>query len=170
MDMRDVHIGIQVPDLDHALSELNALLGLDFADPLELPVTVQVGGEIERCTGRFTLSRSGPPYLEVTENVPGSRIWTTPGEDMAVHHVGFWVDDVAHAAARFTEAGYPVEAAGLTEDGRYRYTYHRLGDLRIELCAAAARDAFERWARTGNAGGVGEEFLQSHGSRSENPS
>lgn len=160
MDMKDAHIGLQVPALEVGLRELTALLGLEFAEPLELPVTVQVGEEIERSTGRFTVSRSGPPHVEVTENVPGSAIWTTDDDSVAFHHLGFWVDDVEAAAGRFAAAGYPVEAAGLTEDGRYRYAYHRVGGLRIELCAVAAREAFERWAGTGSPAGVGDDFLQ----------
>ena len=54
----------------------------------------------------------------------------------------------------------PGETFTLTDDGRYRYTYHRIGSLRIELCAGRARAGFERWATTGSAAGVSDEFLQ----------
>lgn len=144
--MRDAHLGIQVEDLDRACTLLNRLFGLTFAEPITgWPIHVQLGegGEVEHSEGRFTVSRQGPPYVEVTENVEGSRVWQSDGRPMAFHHAA---------------AGYPVEAGGLDDQGRYRYTYHDVDGLRVEMAGASARPAFERWARTGVAEGASEEF------------
>ncbi len=168
MDMKDAHIGIQVADLEQACGLLNSVLGLTFADPiLGWPVRVKLGagtdtdnaaGSIEESVARFTVSRQGPPFLEVSENSAGSRIWHSSGQDIAFHHVGFWVSDVEAASQALKEAGYPMEAAGLNEHDGYRYAYHLIGGLRVEVCDANARPAFERWATAGRAEGVADEF------------
>lgn len=159
--MRDAHLGIQVEDLDRACTLLNQLFGLTFAEPISgWPIHVQLGegGEVEHSEGRFTVSRQGPPYVEVTENVEGSQVWQSDGRPMAFHHLGFWVDDVPAASDALAAAGYPVEAGGLDDAGRYRYTYHDVDGLRVEMAGASARPAFERWARTGVAEGASDEF------------
>jgi catechol 2,3-dioxygenase-like lactoylglutathione lyase family enzyme len=158
MNMQDAHIGIQVDNLTDGCTLLTRLFGLSFADPIAWPIRVRVGEEIEESEGRFTVSRQGPPYLEVTENVEGSRVWHSNGRAIAFHHIGFWVDDVEAASAALAEAGHPIEAGGLNEDGGYRYAYHDVGGLRVEVCAADARAPFERWATSGRADGVAAEF------------
>jgi catechol 2,3-dioxygenase-like lactoylglutathione lyase family enzyme len=169
MDLQDAHLGIQVHDLTAACGLLTELFGLTFAEPISgWPIRVRVGEEIEHSKGTFTVSRQGPPFLEVTENVAGSQVWHSDGRSMAFHHVGFWVDDVHAASQRLTAAGYPVQAGGLDASGGYRYTYHDVNGLRVEMADARARTAFERWATTGVAHGVSAEFeLPSSGSRPE---
>jgi catechol 2,3-dioxygenase-like lactoylglutathione lyase family enzyme len=159
MDLRDAHLGIQVENLERACALLTELFGLTFAEPITgWPIHVRVGDEVEHSEGRFTVSRQGPPYLEVTENVEGSQVWHSDGRPLAFHHLGFWVDDVAASSDTLVAAGYPVQAGGLDEQGRYRYTYHEVEGLRVEMAGASARPAFERWAVTGVADGASEEF------------
>lgn len=159
MDLRDAHLGIQVENLDRACALLTELFGLTFAEPITgWPISVRVGDEIEESEGRFTVSRQGPPYLEVTENVAGSRVWHSDGQPLAFHHLGFWVDDVEAESRRLEDAGYPAQAGGLDEHGRYRYTYHEVEGLRVEMAGASARPAFERWAVTGVAEGASDAF------------
>ena len=159
MDLQDAHLGLQVESLEQACTLLNRLFGLTFAEPITgWPIAVRVDDEIEESEGRFTVSRQGPPYVEVTENVPGSKVWHSDGRPMTFHHLGFWVDDVEAASRQLVEAGYPVQAGGLNERGGYRYTYHEVEGLRVEMADAAARPAFERWAVTGEAAGVSGEF------------
>ena len=161
MTMRDAHIGVQVPDLDAAMTLLSDTLGITFAEPVTSTVRVRVGEQVEETTGRFTVSRQGPPFMEVTEDVAGSKVWTSDGSPVSFHHLGFWVDDVPAAAARLAQAGYPAEASGLNDADGVRYSYHRLGSLRVEVCAADARAEFERWATTGQAGGAVAAFERS---------
>jgi len=159
MDMKDAHIGIQVENLDQACATLTDLLGLTFAEPIkDWPVAVRMGDSIEQSQGHFTVSRQGPPYVEVTENVAESKIWQSDGLPIAFHHLGFWVNDVAAASEALTAAGHPMEAGGLNEAGGYRYAYHLVNGLRIEVADAAARAPFERWATTGQVEGIAEAF------------
>jgi catechol 2,3-dioxygenase-like lactoylglutathione lyase family enzyme len=159
MDMKDAHIGIQVTDLGQACTTLTELLGLTFAEPIQnWPVAVRIGDTTEHSEGHFTVSRQGPPYLEVTENVANSKIWHSSGSPISFHHLGFWVEDVGAASDALAAAGYPMEAGGLNEAGGYRYAYHLVNGLRIEVADADARPTFERWATTGQADGIAEEF------------
>jgi len=166
MDLRDAHLGIQVENLDRACTLLTELFGLTFAEPITgWPVAVRVGDEVEESEGRFTVSRQGPPYVEVTENVAGSKVWHSDGRPMAFHHLGFWVDDVEAESTRLAAAGYPAQAGGLDEEGRYRYTYHEVEGLRVEMAGAGARAAFEHWAQTGVAEGASAAFERGRGER-----
>ena len=159
MDLRDAHIGIQVEDLAEACALLTELFGLTFAEPIsDWPIKVQVGDDIEHSQGTFTVSRQGPPFLEVTQNVAGSQVWHSDGRPITFHHLGFWVDDVEGASERLAAAGYPIQAGGLDASGRYRYTYHDVNGLRVEMADARARAPFERWATSGRADGVSAEF------------
>jgi catechol 2,3-dioxygenase-like lactoylglutathione lyase family enzyme len=161
MDLRDAHLGLQVENLDRAFTLLTELFGLTFAEPITgWPISVEVDDGIEESEGRFTVSRQGPPYLEVTENVAGSEVWRSDGGPLAFHHLGFWVDDVEAESARLTAAGYPAQARGLDEQGRYRYTYHEVEGMRVEMAGASARPAFERWATTGVAEGAAAAFAR----------
>jgi catechol 2,3-dioxygenase-like lactoylglutathione lyase family enzyme len=159
VNLRDAHIGLQVEDLDQACRTLHDLFGLTFAEPITgWPIQVRVGDGIEESEGSFTVSRQGPPFVEVTQNVEGSQVWHSGGRPIAFHHLGFWVADVEAEAQRLVDAGHPVEAGGLNDQGRYRYTYHDVHGLRVEMADAGARAAFERWATTGRASGVADEF------------
>ena len=124
-----------------------------------------MGDDVEQSEGTFTVSGQGPPYLEVTENVAGSQVWHSDGRPLAFHHLGFWVDDVHGASERLAAAGYPVQAGGLDASGRYRYTYHDVNGLRVEMADARARAAFERWATSGQADGVSADFELSSADR-----
>jgi len=158
----DIHIGLQAENLSQACNLLSAALGISWAEPVGgWPVQVRMAGrdELEESEGRFTLSRQGPPYLELGQNVPGSPIWHSDGQPISVHHLGFWVEDVEAASARLSEAGFPFEAGGLAADGQLRYAYHQVGGMRIEVCERSARDAFDRWGRTGDPNGATDVFM-----------
>lgn len=129
------HIGIVVADLDKAMSELTELLGLQW-----LPVVRSGhqslgphGAVIEdpAAAPLLTMSRQGPPYLELLELVPGT-IWSHPGP----HHLGYWSADAHNDSARMTAQGFPVQAAAVTLDGDTEpgVFYHRTSDaLNLEL-------------------------------------
>ena len=48
------------------------------------------------------------PHIELVQEVPGS-IWVSAPRN-AVHHLGYWADDVAATGARLEQAGYTLEA------------------------------------------------------------
>jgi Glyoxalase/Bleomycin resistance protein/Dioxygenase superfamily len=48
------------------------------------------------------------PHIELVQEVPGS-IWVSAPRN-AVHHLGYWAEDVAATGARLEPAGYTLEA------------------------------------------------------------
>ena len=125
------HVAVVVEDLAAAMDELGELLGLDWGEPFTgSPHLLTGAGDVVDAAPRLVFSRQGPPYLELIERRPGT-VWSEPG----LHHLGFWVDDVAAESGRFTSAGCPMEASGAEADGtRTSFCYHLAGnDLRLEL-------------------------------------
>jgi catechol 2,3-dioxygenase-like lactoylglutathione lyase family enzyme len=140
------HVGVRVPDLDRAMAELGAGLGITWAGVMEREQQVwtpQHGtGSIKL---RFTYSCAGPQHVELLQGEPGS-FWD--GDDApGVHHAGVWVDDLPAEVQRLEGAGWTLELAGKPpEDGYGSMAYLRspTGFL-LEPVSTAVRPRFERW-------------------------
>lgn len=140
------HIGVLVPDIEAAMDELGAGLGLTWS-PLverEQPVWTPEGGA-GRLPLRFTYSQAGPQHVELLQGPPGS-IWdgaSNPG----VHHAGVWADDVGAEVERLVGLGWTLELALTTpEDGYGTFAYLRSSSgFLLEPVRASLRPAFERW-------------------------
>ncbi|MFE3187440.1 VOC family protein [Nocardia sp. NPDC059240] len=124
------HLGVVVSDLRAAMDELSELLGSDWG-PI-VPSGHQSGpGDPADTAPRMTISRQGPPYIELLQRTPGT-VWDTLG----LHHIGYWAADARAESERMAAQGFPLEASavvlhGDTEPGVY---YHRTADgLRLEL-------------------------------------
>ena len=72
----------------------------------------------------YALSTEGPHHVELVQSIPGT-VWsvTAPGH---AHHLGYWVDDVASAAAELVRIGSEQVASVAMKDGRPPMcAYHR---------------------------------------------
>ena len=77
-------VGIVVPDIQAAMRELEAILGVRWATP-------RVADEIwPGHTSVFSLD--GPLYIELIQGGPGSP-WDPTGGPR-IDHIGFWTDDI----------------------------------------------------------------------------
>ena len=89
---RCYHQGIRVPNLERAMDELGAALGVTWCEPQEREQNVWLPDSgAAKIPLRFTYSAEGPQHIELLEGAPGS-IWdgrANPG----LHHVGVWSDD-----------------------------------------------------------------------------
>jgi len=104
------HIGIAVPDLDKGKKELGEVFGLDWrpARVRKLTLADAVGQRHEvECHVVFSLG--GPFAVEVWQAIPGTPLDVPEGG--GVHHIGYWVDDLAAEAKRLDALGYPRYAA-----------------------------------------------------------
>ena len=108
------HIGIAVPDLEKGKTELGEVFGLRWgparvrkltlADAAGLPYEVEC---------HVVFSQGGPFAVEVWQAIPGTPL--DMPEAGGVHHIGYWVDDLAAEAKRLGALGYPRYAtAGTT--------------------------------------------------------
>ena len=142
------HVGIVTDDLNGTLDELTTSLGYEWCAQtrVSVPVTLPDGDTVVDL--RFTYSRT-TPRLEIVQSIPGT-VWT-PAKDAAVHHLGYWSDDVEADAADLERRGYRAEAVGRDGDGTARWTYHRRADgPRIELVSRAIQAGLEHyWSATG---------------------
>lgn len=79
----------------------------------------------------FVISLDGPPHIELLSRVEGS-MW----DQLGLHHLGMWSDDVPVDSATLESRGCAWESALMAPDGRRAGgCYHRLTtiDARVEL-------------------------------------
>ena len=147
------HVGIVVADLEASCEEFSDLLGVRFAEQQhrDLPVTAADGPVQARFRFTYSLPTSGPALIELIEGPEGSPWWPGEGVAAALHHVGFWDDELPVSSERLEAAGAPREAAVLDDEGRARgFAYHQLRHgPRIELVDAARRPSFQAWLAGG---------------------
>ena len=96
------HMGIVVPELGPAMSEMSEQLGLTWAPPRAFPVNIHEEGELRAYDVLATYSREGPPYFELIEAI-GESVWS-PAMAGGLHHIGVAADPLAEIA-RLEEAG-----------------------------------------------------------------
>jgi catechol 2,3-dioxygenase-like lactoylglutathione lyase family enzyme len=124
------HVGVIVEDLEAAMAEFAATLGLEFNEPHE---STYGDSHIHVC-----YSLQGPPSVELIQGEPGS-MWSTSDGSRA-DHVGYFVDDLEATRARLEDAGMPVDIDGMAFGGRFTYHRMRHTGMRIELIDAARRE------------------------------
>jgi hypothetical protein len=118
------HIGFVVADLDQAMDEFGACLGLTWRPVMSASLELVDGdGKTESVTSRFAYSAGGPPAIELIQAVPGT-IFESSGSPF--HHIGYWADDLVTQSAQLVERGCPLGGTLAGQDGRpSRFALHR---------------------------------------------
>jgi hypothetical protein len=116
--------GVLVPDLDAAMSELSAALGLTWTDVVEFRLS-----GVDR---RVVYSLQGPPYLELIEDPAAA-------PEPRIDHVGFWSDDVDGDIARARAVQAHLEVDGREQGLPMVQLRGGATSLGIELVDADAR-------------------------------
>jgi hypothetical protein len=82
----------------------------------------------------------GPMRVELLEGGPGS-VWDTD-EVAVLHHVAYWVDDVASTVALLEADGWSLDVTIASDDGQpSMFAYMtKPGNARVELTEASRRD------------------------------
>jgi len=137
--------GLIVPDIDAAVAETSAGLGVEFTPVQESPLKMRTPNGIEEFDLRFVYSLGTGHHLELIEAVPGTYYDARDGGWM--RHVGMWVDDLAAASAAMSARGLPLEAAGMNGDEEpYAFVFHaNPWGLRVELVDRVQQAYFENW-------------------------
>jgi catechol 2,3-dioxygenase-like lactoylglutathione lyase family enzyme len=137
------HVGIVTRDLDEAMTSVGALFGLTWAK--EEPILVQPalrdrGGPVSWQSERVVHSMGGPMRVELLQGGPGS-VWHTD-QPSVLHHVAYWVDDIAATAARLEADGWTLEVTTAGADDRpSMFAYlTKPGNARVEITDASRRD------------------------------
>ena len=104
------HIGIAVPDLDQGKKELGEVFGLRWRPARVRKLTLaDAAGQAYEVECHVVFSLGGPFAVEVWQAIPGTPLDVPEGG--GVHHIGYWVDDLAAAAKRLDAPGYATAAA-----------------------------------------------------------
>jgi hypothetical protein len=131
-DSRDeqfFQVGIVVSDLEAAMQQLTAAVGLTWGAPR--------ASEMGPWKYRLAFSHQGPPHVELIEAPAGSP-WQPDGPSaMRIDHLQWWSQDLEADTERLLRTGVTVDVDGI---GKYNhpFRYFRLPDgLRIELISSA---------------------------------
>lgn len=137
------HVATVVTDLDESMEKVSAALGLTWATPWWGPIPILYEGEVQDPTVRFSLSRQGPPHVELIESNDHD-VWRASG---GWHHIGLWVRGVESVAKVLESHGYTIEAMSPTGD--FAYLKSEEG-TRLELVDRRSEPDFTRWLGGGS--------------------
>ena len=142
---RYYHVGIVVPDLERAKEHFSDLLHLEWGPVLETDIEVRLDDGVDRVFPNKIVYSSGPPYLELIQETPGSP-WVC-NEHSNLHHIGFFTGAFTAEAERLVASACPLEMYGGHGDGPpTTFTYHRdPWGVRIELVDDEIRPTMEQF-------------------------
>ena len=100
------HTGIVVPDLEAAMARFTALAGYRWISPMSYKLPFRTTAGTSDLTSTIVYSVQAP-YLELVQEVPGTPWTAAPGN--AVHHLGYFTDDLAATAQQLEANGYSFE-------------------------------------------------------------
>lgn len=147
------HCGYLVEDLDRSLERCEAVFGIRFREPESRAMTPAPGFEDSVPDGeeiRFSFSVGADfPYVELIE-AQSSGLFGR-GQGAGLHHVGFWVDEMAAVRSEQEANGLLVESSFLDPDGAERVFYAGSGAIRVESVNARLQPDYEEWLRAGTA-------------------
>ncbi|OBH02593.1 bleomycin resistance protein [Mycobacterium sp. E2699] len=100
------HTGIVVPDLDAAMARLTALAGYRWIKPMTYTLPFRTASGVHELTSTVVYSLQSP-HVELVQEVPGSPWTAAPGN--AVHHLGYFSDNLAESAQALEANGFTLE-------------------------------------------------------------
>lgn len=100
------HTGIVVPDLDAAMARLSALAGYRWINPMSYTLPFRTASGVRELTSTIVYSLQSP-HVELVQEVPGSPWTAAPGN--AVHHLGYFSDNLAQSARALEANGFTLE-------------------------------------------------------------
>ncbi|OBC03030.1 VOC family protein [Mycobacterium sp. 852002-40037_SCH5390672] len=105
------HTGIIVSDLDAAMARLSAMAGYRWITPMSYTLPFRTTSGTQEVTSTFVYSLQAP-HLELIKEVPGTAWTAAPGN--AIHHLGYWTDNLAQSAKALEDNGFTFEATADT--------------------------------------------------------
>ncbi|OBI51219.1 VOC family protein [Mycobacterium sp. E796] len=100
------HTGVVVPDLGAAMARLSALAGYRWINPMSYTLPFRTASGVRELTSTIVYSLQSP-HVELVQEVPGSPWTAAPGN--AVHHLGYFTDDLAESARALEANGFTLE-------------------------------------------------------------
>jgi Glyoxalase/Bleomycin resistance protein/Dioxygenase superfamily len=100
------HTGLIVPDLAAAMAKLSALAGYRWITPMSYTLPFRTASGVRELTSTIVYSLQSP-HVELVQEVPGSAWTAAPGN--AVHHLGYFSDNLAESAQALEANGFTLE-------------------------------------------------------------
>ena len=143
-------IALVVPNLEEAMAQYHQAFGYTFSPILEGHLALQdASGAESKAPLRMVVSRDLSPQLELVEAQPGT-VLDAPG-GTALHHLGFYVDDLGGESERLQSLGFAFDCAGTAfgeaPDG---WVYLRMADNTIIELVDRERAPLRRMLTDGN--------------------
>jgi Glyoxalase/Bleomycin resistance protein/Dioxygenase superfamily len=115
------HVGFIVSDLDAAMEEFQAALGIEWRAPIDAIVPLLGPGRVVEAEVYSVSSEGGSPAIELVQSVPGTPLAGDGG--VSFHHLGFWTDRLADSSRDLGAHGWPCAAtAASPESNPNRFT------------------------------------------------
>lgn len=151
------HVGIVVPDLDHAVARYSDVLGIEFTEPavFDIPRLEDPDPHPFKLTAVF--SRTEPPYYELIQ-AEGGGIVSVANAGKILYY-GCWEPDMAGRLAKLRAQGVGLDALFRVDAESAPFAMITAPDLlgaRIEYVGVDSVGPIEEWVRTGTfPGGIG---------------
>jgi Glyoxalase/Bleomycin resistance protein/Dioxygenase superfamily len=141
------HTGVVVPDLDAAMGTLSALAGYRWIKPMTYTLPFRTASGVRELTSTVVYSLQSP-HVELLQEVPGTPWTAAPGN--AVHHLGYFSDNLADSAHGLEANGFSFEMTADvpgSELGLFAYYTNAFG-ARIEIVDRALFPDFPAFLRS----------------------
>jgi hypothetical protein len=122
------HVAFAVPDIKQSMNELSTAFGVEWRPVHRTEVVLEdEHGTKQDVSCTFTFSVGSPFAFEMWQAIPGTPL-ATPQHSI-LHHIGYWVDDLAAESERLASHGWPCFVSGRS------IAIHRgPGGLMLEPC------------------------------------
>lgn len=107
------HTGVAVPDLDAEMARLSAVAGYRWITPQTYTLPMRTVTGTRELTMTFVYSLQSP-HIELVQEIPGTPWMAVPGN--AIHHLGYFTDDLAGTGRMLHDNGYSLEATAAVPD------------------------------------------------------
>jgi catechol 2,3-dioxygenase-like lactoylglutathione lyase family enzyme len=158
------HTGMIVHDLQAAIDLYSVAFGMRFAEPLVTSGLMITNEGLRNRTSWVTYSLDGPHRIELIEQADDTA-WQTARGGPQVHHLGFWVDDLAGETKRLEGLGFTFEVGGRDADGNLAgvvYLANAVGGLLVELVDRVTAAQLVPYFEGGGLGAYGAHLERLH--------
>lgn len=147
------HYAYLVLDLEQAMPECEALLGVEFRAPMVRELVEGAGPDLREPDRAFEVTftysiSDRRPYIELMQAGEGPIFGP---EQEGFHHVGIFVPEIAALQRAQDEAGVECEGRFFSPDGLERVWFGGIDGVRAEFINEAIRPATEQWLTAGES-------------------
>lgn len=141
------HTGIAVADIDAEMARLSAVAGYRWITPQTYTLPMRTVTGTRELTMTFVYSLQSP-HIELVQEIPGTPWTAAPGN--AIHHLGYFTDDLVGTGRMLNDNGYTLEATSAVSESDlalFAYYIDVLG-TRIEIVDRALFPDFDAFLQS----------------------